>query len=417
MYLAGGANLRTCFVQGVGDNACTAGRSLTIQSGGEINIGSGISLTAGSGAFRPGGALALFGTAISVSGGIDTSGSMGAPSGFVAINSSGPISLSSASFQASVNAPGAPVTIHGRSVSLTGDVDSAGTDAANPSAGTVDIAATGGALSLRGNVNANGRDNPAGNGANAALSGTDVRVGRIDTSAGASSTAGPGLAGSVSVAGSSSVTISDIHRHTGGLRRNRDQRLGQRERLDLQRRSRARRQHLRIGCERRTRRLRQAPERLPSRAPASPRASSGSTEAHAPARPPAPGLAGNLVSVTSTGPLSVDEVEANGGNSVGDDNPGGRGGEIDLSGDGVFTSELRTSPGTSTGFSSGGSAGPIHVTGKSSVMVVGGVFAAGASASGGAANPPKAGGAGGVRDSARARRTALAGRRDPHRWW
>ena len=140
-----GANLRTCFVQGVGDNACTAGRSLTIQSGGEINIGSGISLTAGSGAFRPGGALALFGTAIAVSrrhrhlrfdgGSVGLCRDKFLRSRFALFSA----------FQASVNAPGAPVTIHGRSVSLTGDVNSAGTDAANPSAGTVDIAATGGA--------------------------------------------------------------------------------------------------------------------------------------------------------------------------------------------------------------------------------------------------------------------------------
>ena len=87
-----------------------------------------------------------------------------------------------------------------------------------------------------------------------------------------------------------------------------------------------------------------------------------------------------------------------------------QGGEIDLTGDGVFTSELRTTPGSSTGNSPGGSAGPIHVTGKSFVTILGGgVFANGANASGGATNPPNSGGAGGVvthpRDRRRARRS------------
>ena len=176
---------------------------------------------------------------------------MGAPSGFVAINSSGPdLALFSAFPSLGQRAGRARHDSRRAASRLTGDVNTAGTDAANPSAGPVDIAATGGALSLRGNVNANGRDNPAGNGANAALSGTDVRVGRIDASAGASSTAGPGLAGSVTVAGSSSVTINDIIDTRGASGATGFNCLGRRERLDLERRSRARRHHLRIGCER-----------------------------------------------------------------------------------------------------------------------------------------------------------------------
>ena len=113
----------------------------------------------------------------------------GAAPGFVTINSSGPISLSSSPFQASVNAPGAPVTIHGRSVSLTGDVNSAGADATIPSGGLVDIAATGGAADVSAGTSTQvAVTTRPGTARTVTLRGDDVRVGRIDASAGASTT-------------------------------------------------------------------------------------------------------------------------------------------------------------------------------------------------------------------------------------
>ena len=124
VYLAGGSTLHTCFVTGMTDNSCTVGRNLLIQSTGQINIGSGINLTAGSGAVRPGGSLQMSGASITVSGGIDTSGSMGGGSGYVSISSPGQIAISAGAFQASVNSPGAPVAIHGgTSVGLSGDLN------------------------------------------------------------------------------------------------------------------------------------------------------------------------------------------------------------------------------------------------------------------------------------------------------
>ena len=72
--------------------------------------------------------------------------------------------------------------------------------------------------------------------------------------------------------------------------------------------------------------------------------------------------------------------------------PGGHGGQITLTGDGIFTSELRTTAGSSGGNAGGGSAGPIVVNGRSNVTILGGVFANGMNASGGA--PGRRGGAG-----------------------
>jgi hypothetical protein len=393
VYLANGANLRTCFVPPSSDTGCTTGRNLAIQSSGEVNIGSGISLTAGGGTPRPGGGLSISGTAIAITGGIDTSGSMGGASGPVTLASSGSVSISGPYYQASVNAPGAPVSIHGAGVSLTGDLDTGGTDPAYVNAGPVSVGSSA-ALNIRGNVNAYGRDNPAGVGGGVILQGTDVRVGRVDVSAGTSSTAGPGAAGAVSITGTASVTVSDYidARGASGATGNNASAGGN--------------VTITSAGPVITGTIYSSGADANTAAPSGPGTISvtggsvatgqlwavgGSRTANA-----GPGAGGGLVQVTAAGPLSVDEVEANGGNSLGDGVAGGHGGEIDLSGDGIFTSELRTTPGNSSGISPGGSGGPVHVTGKSLVTILGGVYTGGGNASGGASNPPMAGGAGGV---------------------
>ncbi len=395
VYFAAGSSLRTCFVQGVGDNACTAGRSLTIRSAGEITLGSGISLVGGTGTPRPGGSLVLQGTAITVGGGIDTSGSNGAGSGYVIINGSGPVSVSSNPFQASINAPGGAVSIHGSSIALSGDLNTAGADATILSGGLVDLE-TGGPLTVRGNINASGHDNPAGNGAAVTLRGSDVRAGRIDASAGSSTTGPAGVPGTVDVGGTTSVSLSDYIDTRGasgasGFPASGGANVGIKSAGPVT-----------IGTV-------FATGASADSAPPGGAGNIGITGAgvatgqlwanggNRTGASAGPGATGSLIAVTSTGPLSVDEAEANGGNSAGSGVPGARGGEIDLTGDGVFTSELRTTPGTSAGSSPGGAAGPIHVTGKSFVTILGGgVFANGASASGGATNPPDFGGAGAV---------------------
>lgn len=385
VYFAAGSSLRTCFVQGVGDNACTVGRNLTIQSAGQINIGSGISLTAGAGTPRPGGSLAMSGSSITVSGGIDTSGSMGGGSGYVSLSSPGAISLSSPFYQASVYAPGALVSIHGASVALSGDLDTAGSDPSIVTGGGIDVAATNGALRIGGNVDASGRDASGGSGADVSLRGGDVRVGRVDASAGSSAVGAPGYAGNVGVAGSASVTISDYIDTRGSSGPTTFGATGGGNVALTSSGPILAGNIYASGAD--------ANAALPSGA-GSIVISGGAvavgelfTNGGSRANGSGYGAAANGVSVTSAGALTVGNVEAYGGNSNGDGVPGGHGGQITLTGDGIFTSELRTTPGSSNGNSPGGSAGPIVVNGRSSVILGGGVFASGASASGAAPYP------------------------------
>jgi hypothetical protein len=389
VYFASGSSLRTCFVQGIGDTACTAGRALTIASTGQINIGTGINLTAGSGTPRPGGSLAMAGSSITVSGGIDTSGSLGGPSGYVSLSSPGAIALSSPFYQASVYSPGALVSIHGASVALSGDLNTAGSDAAIVTGGDVDVAATNGALRIGGNVYANGRGNSGGSGANVSLRGGDVRVGRIDVSAGSSPLGPPGYAGNVGVAGSASVTISDYIDTRGASGPTTFGATGGGN----------------VALSSSGPILAGNIYASGADADAAPPSGAGSivisggavavgqlfTDGGNRANGAGYGAAANGVSVTSAGALTVGNIEAYGGNSNGDGVPGGHGGQITLTGDGIFTSELRTTPGSSSGNAPGGSAGPIVVNGRSSVILGGGVFASGASATGGA---PYTGGSG-----------------------
>ncbi|MDX6573658.1 MAG: hypothetical protein QOC86_2814, partial [Gaiellales bacterium] len=394
VYLAGGSSLRTCYVTGMTDTSCTAGRNLLIQSTGQINIGSGINLTAGSGVARPGGSLQMSGAAITVSGGIDTSGSAGGGSGYVAISSAGQIALSAGAFQASVNAPGAPVAIHGgTAVGLTGDLNTGGSDGAIISAGEIDVGATKGPVSIRGDVIASGRDGTGGSGNNVSLHGTDVRVGRVDASAATGSPGAVGIAGNVGIGGTTSVSIAndvDVRGASGPAGSN------------------------------------ASPAGSVSITSSGPIlagnifASGSDGNAAAPSAPGSIVISGSAVAVgqllvnggsrtgagggygaygggvavSATGALSVDEIEAGGGNSAGGF-PGGHGGQIVLTGDGIFTSELRTTAGNSGGNAGGASSGPIIVNGKSAVTILGGVYTFGGSASGGAMSPAGGGGAGG----------------------
>jgi hypothetical protein len=388
VYIASGASLRTCFVAPSSDNACTVGRSLSIQSSGQINIGSGITLTAGAVGSRPAGSLFLRGASITVSGGIDTSGSMAGGSGTVEVVSTGAIALGAPYYQASVNAPGVPVSIHGGSVALTGDINTGGSDASIISAGSVDVSATG-ALRIAGNVNASGRDSSGGTGANVSLRGGDVRVGRVDASAGSSSTGAAGLAGAVGVTGNSAITVTDYidtRGASGGAGFGATGGGG-------------------VTLTSGGPILAGNVYASSANADGAPPTGAGAivinggavavgqlfTNGGNRANGVGYGAPGNTVSVTSAGALAVDEVESFGGNSSGDGLPGGPGGAITLTGDGIFTSELRTTAGTSTGNSPGGSAAPITVNGRSNVTILGGIFANGMNASGGAGN---AGGAG-----------------------
>ena len=140
VYFAAGSSLRTCFVQGVGDNACTAGRSLTIRSAGEINIGSGISLVGGTGTPRPGGSLVLQGTADHGRPAASTRPARWAAApGYVTISGvRGRSPLVEPVPGLDQRARVQPVSIHGASIALSGDLNTAGSDANIASGGLVD---------------------------------------------------------------------------------------------------------------------------------------------------------------------------------------------------------------------------------------------------------------------------------------
>ena len=393
VYIAGGANLDTCFVPPSSFNGCTAGRNLTIGSSGQINIGSVIDLEAGSGTVRPGGSLVLSGAGVAVSGSIDTAGSGGGGSGSVTIASSGPIALSSAYYQASVYAPGAAVSIHGTTVSLSGDIDTYGSDPNITSAGPIDVGAATGPLNIHGNVNAGGRDSSGGNGASVTLRGTDVNVGQVDASAGSSSVGAPGAAGTVDAAGTTSLSIAgtvDTRGSTGPTG------FGASSGGNV---------HLASGGPV----LVGTVYASGANADSAPPSGGGSvvisgagvatgqvfTNGGSRTTSAGPGATGNNVAISSTGALSIGDIEAFGGNAVGPGWAGGAGGQISISGVGVLTSELRTTPGSSSGNAPGAPGGAIRVIGSTYVSILGGVYANGSSASG-TFNPPMPGGNGGA---------------------
>jgi hypothetical protein len=382
VYIAGGAILRTCYVPPSNDNGCTSGRFLQITSSGQINIGSGINLSAQAGTNRPGGSLVLQANgSIAVSNGIDTSGSMGGGSGSVSITSGSTIALSSPYYQSTVNAPGAGVAIHGTSVSLSNGINTAGSDAAIISGAPVNVGGTSSVV-IHGNVTSNGRDASGGNGASVTLYGTSVNVGRVDASAGTSSTGAPGIAGAVTINGTTAVTISDY--------------------IDTRGSSGATGYPSTPGANIRITSggpvLTGALNASGANADSSTPSGSGTvfvsgaavatgqvfTVGGSRSGTAGPGASGNNVALTATGALTIGDVEAYGGNGFGDNSPGGNGGRLDVVGDGVITSELRTNAGNSGGASPGASGGPILVTGKSSASILGGVYSYGANASGAA---------------------------------
>ena len=57
--------------------------------------------------------------------------------GYVIVNASGPVSLSSNPGQATINAPGGTVSIHGPSIALSGDINTAGSDSTCPKSGLI----------------------------------------------------------------------------------------------------------------------------------------------------------------------------------------------------------------------------------------------------------------------------------------
>ncbi len=207
IYIGPDASVISCFVAGEGDDSCTAGRSLTLQSRGPLTVATPIDLTGGTGPLQPGGNLTLSGTSIAVAGDITTAGSGGAPSGQVAIASTGTLAVGG------VDAPGAPVTLDaGGAIDIADGIQTQGNDGpidGNPaqvqSAGPTVLHSSGGDVRIGGSIQAYGgyAQTPGGliggNGAAVTITGSDVRTEDITTTGGGSGGATPGASAPISI--------------------------------------------------------------------------------------------------------------------------------------------------------------------------------------------------------------------------
>ncbi len=207
IYIGPDASIVSCYVPGVGDGGCTAGRSLTLNAAGALTVATGIDLTAGSGNSRPAGNLTLSGSPVTVAGDINTAGSDGAASGSVSITSGGAIAVEG------VNAPGAPVSLTASGqIIVAGDVSTSGGDSINvvdptraASAGAVTIDSSGGDARLEGAIYADGLDAPGsgtlggGNGAAVSITAGNVLTGKIDATGGESNRSVPGNSAPITI--------------------------------------------------------------------------------------------------------------------------------------------------------------------------------------------------------------------------
>ena len=221
IYFGPSSSLHTCFVDGsgpgTGNDACTNGRSLTLQATGPLTVSSGIDLTGGTGTPQNGGALVLQGSPVAVGGDLNTTASGGGTSGGISVTSGSSISVGQ------IYAYGAGVNLSATgAIDTGGDIQTQGTSGIaapdlvrGPSGGQINLTSSAGDVRVGGNINSSGRDGaasagtgpPGGSGAPVVISGSDVRVGAIDTTGGSSadSNAGPSAAISLTARGSLSV--------------------------------------------------------------------------------------------------------------------------------------------------------------------------------------------------------------------
>ncbi len=179
IYIGPNAWIRSCMGPGDADDACTAGRSLTLNAAGEVVVAQPVDLR-GYGAAAPGGSLRVSGASIVLGDGVRTDGQGAAPSGAVTIAATGPVVVRD------VYTRGAAITLRGARIEA-GELRSAGTWGDDRSAAPVRVTATGGDVRT-GDVAAGGNDGQGtragGSGAPVDLSGGNVFTGTIDASGG-----------------------------------------------------------------------------------------------------------------------------------------------------------------------------------------------------------------------------------------
>jgi hypothetical protein len=399
IYVGPDANLITCFVAGVGDNGCTAGRSLSLNSSGPLTVATGIDLRAGTGAVQPGGNLKLSGSMVSVGGEINTAGSGGATSGQVTISSPGSVSVGG------ITALGATVSVNaGGAIDIEGDLDTQGDPGIAsavpgevPSGGLVSLNSSGGNVRVDGTINAYGLSASTasgmvgGGGAPVTINGTDVRTGAIYAGGGDSgaSLAGPSAPitiyarrtlstlGQLDVSGASGGAVSpgagqDVTLSAGGALTATD-----------------------VNADGGQSKLGGGAAGQISLAGAAVIANSLSAAGGNAPSSPGPGGAGGSLAVTAPGGASLGNLTATGGSADGH-GTGGSGGSINvISANGSIAAGNVETGGGYTPSGPGANGGPTTLSAAQD-LTVGGTLDATGSSAGGNSNPPVGGGDGGA---------------------
>ena len=225
VFIGPDAQLQTCFIPGGNGNDCTTGRSLSITATGGVAISPAIDLRGAVGTNRSGGTLTIHAGHVSLGGGVETAGT-NASSGGIFIDSPGLVVTQN------LHAPGAAISVHGAGgVSIGGDVSSAGTDTATgadparvTSGGGVDLASSGGDVSVLGSIASFGRDMAGagglegGHGGPVTVAGGDIRIsGGIDSSPGRGVDISAGQPGAITLAARGSLVVSGAVSASGDI--------------------------------------------------------------------------------------------------------------------------------------------------------------------------------------------------------
>ena len=398
IYIGPDANLDTCYVAAPtgGNDACTAGRSLTMQASGAVIVSNQINLQAASGTSGPGGSLNISGNPVAV-GNINTDGSGGSTSGQVSITSGGTLATGG------IDAEGASVTLTAAGeIDVSGDLQTAGTGDVSagtpgyaPSAGPVTIDSSGGAVQLDGVLNASGDAGSAGttgggNGAGVNINGANVQTEAIDTNGGGSENGAPGASASVSITASGSLGVLGEINASGQNGAGGSATGGAQVTLKAA-------GPLTIGGDVEVGGGEGASAGQIALSGSS--VATGGLDATGGNGPGAPvdgsGGAGGQVNVTAPSGASLGSVLASGGNSGGSTAPAGTGGSVAVtSNNGSIDTGAVETFGGSIGEGPGANGGPITLGAKDN-LTVGGTLEANGSNAGGASSPTWTGGNGG----------------------
>ncbi len=406
IYFGPNSGLRTCYVEGTGNGGCTAGRSLTLRSAGQLTVSSNIDLTAGTGTVRPAGTLVVQGGQVAIGGDVNTSGSGGGTSGGVSITSAGTLSVGA------VTAFGAPVSLGAvGAIDVGGDIQTQGT-ANNPApdparmqiAGEVAINSSAGDARVNGNINASGRDAPAnagagllgGLGAAVSISGSDVRTSAASTPPAArASMPTPARRTRSHWPHAGRCTSSDGWTPAGRTARAAVRLRRLHHRRQRRRTARHRRRRVRRWRPRTARRVGRWSDHVQGQS-----VDTGSLFAaggNAPTAPaPGNGGAGGGIAVSATGNAAVGSVQTYGGNAPVGTSPGA-GGPISIASTAgsISTGRLNSHGGYPNG-GPGAPGGGIALSAQNDLAVGGSLDSSGSNANGDAAPPRPGGSAGSV---------------------